>query len=446
MDLPAVGTRISVAGSFGTVKFAGSVDNTKGVWLGIEWDDPDRGKHSGTKDGKRYFECRIPNAGSFMRPSASICYGISFLTALRSKYIETQHGTASLEKVVLGSSKGAIEVEAVGLDKIRGKFAQLERLREISVDYENVATADSPGEVRNTCPNVRGVDLSSNLLPSWDMVALIAVELPQLERLALNRNRLAPFKTTSKATLAFPKLTELQLNGTLMTWSDAEELVFVIPSLRLVEMGYNRLRCLSSSPALAKPSIHVINLDGNELDDWAHICETFQPYRNLGRLILSSNRIRTIPPVTKASPILLGIKNLALSFNDLRTWRDIDSLSQWCPTLETLSLRGNYLVEDPQMGRYARQLVIAKIPSLRALDAAAISSKERVDCELFYLSLISKGEPVSDEERLREHPRWDDLCASRYISTNPPHTAGANSIPLRAWETRGRDKATTRQA
>jgi hypothetical protein len=58
MDLPAVGTRISVAGSLGTVKFAGSVDNTKGVWLGVEWDDPDRGKHSGTKDGKHYFECR----------------------------------------------------------------------------------------------------------------------------------------------------------------------------------------------------------------------------------------------------------------------------------------------------------------------------------------------------------------------------------------------------
>jgi dynactin complex subunit len=58
MDLPAVGTRIYVAGSLGTVKFAGSVDNTKGVWLGVEWDDPDRGKHSGTKDGKHYFECR----------------------------------------------------------------------------------------------------------------------------------------------------------------------------------------------------------------------------------------------------------------------------------------------------------------------------------------------------------------------------------------------------
>lgn len=57
MVLPAVGTRISLSGSRGTVRFTGYVDN-KGVWLGVEWDDPDRGKHNGVKDGKQYFECR----------------------------------------------------------------------------------------------------------------------------------------------------------------------------------------------------------------------------------------------------------------------------------------------------------------------------------------------------------------------------------------------------
>jgi hypothetical protein len=52
----------------------------------------------------------------------------------------------------LGSSKGAIEVEAVGLDKIRGKFAKLQTLREVSLDGENVAASDPPGEIRKTCP------------------------------------------------------------------------------------------------------------------------------------------------------------------------------------------------------------------------------------------------------------------------------------------------------
>lgn len=29
-----------------------------GIWVGVEWDDPTRGKHDGTKEGVRYFTCR----------------------------------------------------------------------------------------------------------------------------------------------------------------------------------------------------------------------------------------------------------------------------------------------------------------------------------------------------------------------------------------------------
>ena len=29
-----------------------------GEWYGIDWDDPDRGKHDGTHEGIKYFECR----------------------------------------------------------------------------------------------------------------------------------------------------------------------------------------------------------------------------------------------------------------------------------------------------------------------------------------------------------------------------------------------------
>lgn len=57
-QLPTAGTRLILAGHTGTVKFVGQVDNTSGIWLGVEWDDPKRGRHDGVKDGKRYFTCR----------------------------------------------------------------------------------------------------------------------------------------------------------------------------------------------------------------------------------------------------------------------------------------------------------------------------------------------------------------------------------------------------
>jgi hypothetical protein len=75
------------------------------------------------------------------------------LEALNNKYVEVAHGTASQEKIILGSSNGAIEVEAVDLDKIRDKFANLERLREVSLDNEKVSTGNDPGQILLACPS-----------------------------------------------------------------------------------------------------------------------------------------------------------------------------------------------------------------------------------------------------------------------------------------------------
>jgi tubulin-specific chaperone E len=70
-----------------------------------------------------------------------------------SKYVEPLQGSASQEKVFLGSSKGSIEVEVVGLDKVRGRLANLQLLKEVSLDGENVAGADPPGELHRSCPS-----------------------------------------------------------------------------------------------------------------------------------------------------------------------------------------------------------------------------------------------------------------------------------------------------
>jgi hypothetical protein len=71
-----------------------------------------------------------------------------------SKYVETLHGSVTQEKVILGSSNGTIEVEAVNLDKIRNKFNQVDRLREVSLDGETVATGDDLGSIRQACPSM----------------------------------------------------------------------------------------------------------------------------------------------------------------------------------------------------------------------------------------------------------------------------------------------------
>jgi dynactin complex subunit len=49
--------RVSYGGELCTIRYVGEVTGTKGEWLGVEWDDPTRGKHDGEAGGKRYFKC-----------------------------------------------------------------------------------------------------------------------------------------------------------------------------------------------------------------------------------------------------------------------------------------------------------------------------------------------------------------------------------------------------
>ena len=54
-----IGQRLSFGGDLCTIRFVGDVHGTKGAWLGVEWDDPSRGKHDGSVKEIKYFQCMI---------------------------------------------------------------------------------------------------------------------------------------------------------------------------------------------------------------------------------------------------------------------------------------------------------------------------------------------------------------------------------------------------
>lgn len=64
-----IGSRVKCGEDFGTVKYIGEIQRYKGVWYGVEWDDPARGKHDGSVDEIQYFRTLKPGAGSFVRPN-----------------------------------------------------------------------------------------------------------------------------------------------------------------------------------------------------------------------------------------------------------------------------------------------------------------------------------------------------------------------------------------
>lgn len=105
---------------------------------------------------------------------------------------------------------------------------------------------------------------------------------------------------------AFKNLTELQLNGTLITWLEMQTAIADMPNLRLVEMGYNKLATLSplDNSLPTNGALQVINLDSNLCSDWVNVCESLQQYVSY---VLSRHRDVFIHPCGKVGACPLDI-------------------------------------------------------------------------------------------------------------------------------------------
>lgn len=94
MEPLCIGQRIRVhTNHTATVRYVGEVDGHPGdVWVGVEWDDPSRGKHDGSLDGRRYFVCRFDQQHpasliKMARLLASASMGLNIADAMRQRYM-----------------------------------------------------------------------------------------------------------------------------------------------------------------------------------------------------------------------------------------------------------------------------------------------------------------------------------------------------------------------
>ncbi|XP_066473109.1 tubulin-specific chaperone E isoform X2 [Tiliqua scincoides] len=418
----AVGRRILCNGEYGTVLYVGSVPPTTGLWLGVEWDNSQRGKHNGSHEGIQYFKCRHPLGGSFIRPNKAN-FGVDFLSAVKKKYglnEDEQDADSGKQKSLLVIGKKT--VETVGFDSVKEKQKQLNKLSRIVVDECAVSCAGKEEEIRRVCPNITEISLSHNLLSSWKEVIDIVCQVEGLETLDVSKNKMKFPPTSPPASRAFCNLRVLALTQTGVTWTEVLLCASGWPALEELYLAFNDISVLTR-PIDVLHTLKRLDLSGNLLTSGDQL-QLLAELPKLERLILSNNGITSIhfPDVqygckTRMFP---SLTHLVVNNNKIAEWSVINELDK-LQKLESFDCRNNPLMDSDKNTETVKQLIIAKIGRLAFINKCQIFPEERKGAELDYRKKYgidwlkaggnqdsSKNNP--NEEFLAAHPRFQLLC------------------------------------
>ncbi|KAE9376760.1 hypothetical protein N431DRAFT_453154 [Stipitochalara longipes BDJ] len=434
-----IGERVSFESNLCTIRYIGEVEGTDHQWLGVEWDDPSRGKHDGSHKGKRYFECQSPSptAASFLRATRVKDKEQSFLQAVHAKYgPEDPSNLANSTNQIEISGK---VVEEVGFDKIREQQAQLHELKIVLVDGMRVTGIELDSRtyapISTVCPKIVELDLSRNLFENFQRIVEVIRHLGDLRKLRLNGNRLQSLgidvsgykRGLANAVYEDFGITELELDNMLISWESIKTILVLFPALTSLSASSNYFNSLSSplpNPGFGRNGITSLTLEYNEFTMiWDIIL--LRQLESLEVLHLKGNKISRVDKegfqMSSFHAFGIRLRYVDLSYNAIASWTFVDDLPQVFPGLEELRLSHNPIYNHDGSSKQKENigneegymLTIARLKKLKSLNFSKIMPADRVNAEVFYLSKIAKEMaevPESQEIAVTsQHRRFSEL-------------------------------------
>ncbi|CAI5467924.1 unnamed protein product [Closterium sp. Yama58-4] len=310
----------------GTVRYVGPVDGHKGEWVGVEWDDPSRGKHDGVVTGKRYFQCEMvpagTPAGSFVRPQ-KLTGGVTLRDALLDRY-NTSGEDYKAEPIyrALGRRR-AMVIELVSAPANRSGADKAGEGTDTAV----------PGTDREEFGGGRGseeegtqgdlMETDGGISGGRESREEDKGEPPKRNGMWLSRLQAAnvsevPVGSVGAAgeVAAIASLTELDMSYHLLnTWHEVQRVGEELRGLTALDIGHSRL-------AFPSP---------------------------VGSSSSYAGSSKSTPPSALSVSPLAGLRKLGLS-NTRVTWAQVEEISRQLPLLETLVLIKNGIAELRPIG------------------------------------------------------------------------------------------------
>ncbi|XP_023029688.2 tubulin-binding cofactor E [Leptinotarsa decemlineata] len=409
-----VGIRAECSGDYGTVKYAGAVEGYQGFWLGIDWDEPNRGKHNGTVKGKHYFHTRYPTSGSFVRRE-KLNFGQSLIEAITSRYgyrdneIEAKRNEEELHKIQ--QYMNAPFLELVGFEKVANKQRDFQYLEIVNVRMQKVCSAGPPRELNRMFPNIREIDLSKNLLCSWTEVFNICSQLKSLYCVNISENLLSIPENCCD--FVFPNITVLICGHMDLSWDDVIKISSVFPNVQELRVPFNRITDITVPPNHNFKKLLYLDLEGNCIEHWSTI-ENLAVIQSLEHLNIEDVKLQRIRFRDDSVPThgFTSLSQINISNNLIAEWQSIGELNK-LNKLEHLRFTRNPILQTENPAT-REQIVVARIKNLKTLNGCRILDEERRGAEYDYLKKYGlewlKSQNTADRKKfLREHNRFLEL-------------------------------------
>ncbi|GKT40129.1 tubulin-specific chaperone E [Colletotrichum spaethianum] len=237
-----------------------------------------------------------------------------------------------------------------------------------------------------------------------------------------NRFRVIEDEETS----AFTNVKDLELEETLLGWEALCGIAYKFPSLSTLSCSLNQLSVLPtvSFGALAD-TLTTLTLEFNGFTSFADLA-SLSSLSSLRNLHLKGNSISTISRPSVPTPVFPpSLQYLDISYNAVMTWSFVDVLPTSFPGLTALRLAHNPVYDRPDPDAIgggtqtkstdeAFMITIGRLGGLKALNFTPISTADRANGEMFYLSRIAKQlasvPEAAEPEVLAQHARYAELC------------------------------------
>ncbi|CAJ0958308.1 unnamed protein product, partial [Mesorhabditis belari] len=255
---PSAGDRITKIGQVderGSVRYVGLVDGQKGTWIGVEWDNPSRGRHNGTIEGKTYFQTEHPTGGSFIKTNVIDC-GRDLLDQIRERY--------EINDDEENEKMGGVTIEKIGMNKVHDKQKNIFYLGVICLAGMRVSSP--PPKLTPHFINCTELNLHGNLLHRWKDIFEIINFFSETERAGFKNNVMENLADVSSLSL-FPIVTapvfQLVLNYCKVTETTISAVLSRFPNVTDLYASGNRLTTFN--PGQSGKKLRLVDLELNPI-------------------------------------------------------------------------------------------------------------------------------------------------------------------------------------